>query len=59
LINPSDQTIETYRSNFDNYLARTGTEPLGEFKNFLDSFASDLPVGGEILEIGLAIFLDA
>lgn len=59
LINPSDQTIETYRTNFDKYVARTGTEPRGEFKELLDSFASYLPDSGSIFEIGSASGRDA
>lgn len=58
-MDPSDQTIETYRQNFDRYVARTGTEPLGEFKDLLDFFASQLPTGGSILEIGSASGRDA
>ncbi len=57
--NPSDETIETYRSNFDRYVARTGTEPRGEFKELLDSFASYLPNLGSIFEIGSASGRDA
>jgi hypothetical protein len=59
VINPSDQTIETCRANFDKYVERTPHEPLGEFKDWIDSFISYLPAGGEIPEIGSAIFLDA
>ncbi len=52
-------TIETYRSNFDKYVARTGTEPCGEFKDLLDSFASYIPAMGSIFEIGSASGRDA
>lgn len=57
--NPSDETIETYRNNFDKYVARTGTEPRGEFKDLLDSFTSYLPEIGSIFEIGSASGRDA
>ncbi len=57
--NLSDETIETYRNNFDRYVARTGTEPRGEFKELLDSFASFLPDLGSIFEIGSASGRDA
>jgi len=57
--NPSDETIETYRNNFEKYVARTGTEPRGEFKELLDTFASFLPHSGSIFEIGSASGRDA
>jgi len=57
--NPSDETIETYRNNFDKYVARTGTEPRGEFKELLDAFASFLPDLGSIFEFGSASGRDA
>ena len=57
--NPSDVTIETYRNNFDKYVARTCTEPLGESKELIDSFASFLPELGSIFEIGSASGRDA
>lgn len=59
MISNSDLTIQTYRENFDKYVARTGTEPRGEFKELLDSFASCLPEKGSILEIGSASGRDA
>lgn len=59
LINPSDQTIETYRANFDKYVDRTPTQPSGEFKEWVDSFASQVSAGGLILEIGSASGRDA
>lgn len=55
----SDETIKTYRENFDKYAARTAAEPLGEFKEWLDLFASYLPSGGRVFEIGSATGRDA
>ena len=52
--NPSDKTIETYRQNFDKYVERTPAEPSGEFKEWMNSFASHIPKDGVILEIGSA-----
>ncbi|HUW87086.1 MAG TPA: hypothetical protein VMW30_01720 [Candidatus Paceibacterota bacterium] len=40
--NPSDRTVQTYRENFAKYLERTPSETLGEFKEWLDAFASQL-----------------
>ena len=57
--NASDVTIETYRNNFDKYVARTSSETAGEFKEWLDSFAAYLPPGASILEIGSASGRDA
>jgi SAM-dependent methyltransferase len=57
--NPSDKTIETYRQNFDKYVERTSAEPSGEFKEWMDSFASHIPKDGVILEIGSASGRDA
>lgn len=57
--NPSDKTIETYRQNFDKYVERTPTEPSGEFREWMDSFASHIPKEGVILEIGSASGRDA
>lgn len=59
MISNSDLTIQTYRENFDKYVARTGTEPRGEFKELLDLFASNLPEMGSIFEIGSASGRDA
>jgi SAM-dependent methyltransferase len=59
MISNSDLTIQTYRENFDKYVARTGTEPRGEFKELLDSFSSYLPEIGSIFEIGSASGRDA
>lgn len=59
MISNSDLTIQTYRENFDKYVARTGTEPRGEFKELLDFFASCLPAMGSIFEIGSASGRDA
>jgi len=59
MISNSDMTIQTYRENFEKYVARTGTEPRGDFKEFLDSFASYLPELGSIFEIGSASGRDA
>ena len=59
MISNSDLTIQTYRENFDKYVARTGTEPRGEFKELLDMFASYLPKLGSIFEIGSASGRDA
>ncbi len=58
-MNNSDLTIQTYRENFDKYVARTGSEPRGEFKELLDSFASCLPEKGSVFEIGSASGRDA
>ncbi len=57
--NPSNQTIQTYRENFVKYLERTHGETLGEFKEWLDSFASHIPREGAIFEIGSASGRDA
>lgn len=57
--NPSDKTIKTYRQNFDKYVERTPAEPSGESREWMDSFASNLPEGGVILEIGSASGRDA
>ncbi|HMO02400.1 MAG TPA: class I SAM-dependent methyltransferase [Oligoflexia bacterium] len=54
-----DQTIESYQNNFDKYVARTPAEPSGDFKNWLDSFLSELPQKSRILEIGSATGRDA
>ncbi len=59
MISNSDLTIQTYRENFDKYVARTGTEPRGEFKELLDFFVSHLPAMGSIFEIGSASGRDA
>ena len=57
--NPCDITIETYRQTFDKYVERTIDESLGEFSEWLDSFAAHIPEGGAILEIGSASGRDA
>lgn len=57
--NPSDKTIETYQQNFGKYVARTPAEPSGEFKEWMDFFASHIPKNGVILEIGSASGRDA
>ena len=57
--NPSDKTIETYRQNFDKYVERTPAESSGEFREWMDSFASNIPEGGSILEVGSASGRDA
>ena len=59
MTNPLDQTIETYRQHFDKYVERTPSEPTGEYKDWMDSFLTRLPVGGRILEIGSASGRDA
>ena len=58
-MNASDETIETYRNNFDKYVERTPNEPIGEFKDWIDSFAVHVSPGGSILEIGSASGRDA
>lgn len=58
-ISPTDTTIQTYRQHFDTYVARTQSEPSGEFKEWMDSFLSYLPPSGEILELGSAFGRDA
>ena len=57
--NPSDETIQTYRQNFGKYVAKTPAEPSGEFKKWMDSFASHIPKDGVIFEIGSASGRDA
>jgi SAM-dependent methyltransferase len=57
--NPFDKTIETYRDNFDKYVERTPAELGDEAKGWMDSFASYVPDGGTILEIGSASGRDA
>ncbi len=57
--NPSDKTIQTYRQNFGKYVAKTPAEPSGEFKGWMDSFASHIPKDGVIFEIGSATGRDA
>lgn len=54
-----DQTIETYRQYFDKYVEQTPDKSLGEFREWLDSFASHIPKEGVILEIGSASGRDA
>ncbi len=54
-----DTTIQTYRDNFGKYTERTQSIPEGEFKEWMDSFLSQIPKGGEILEIGSATGRDA
>ena len=54
-----EETIKTYQENFDKYVARTVTEPSGEFKEWMDQFLSHIPEGGKILEIGSATGRDA
>lgn len=59
MISNSDLTIQTYRENFDKYVARTAIEPAGEFKDWLDLFSSLITIGGRVLEIGSATGRDA
>ncbi|OIQ81711.1 methyltransferase domain protein [mine drainage metagenome] len=59
LEDPSDLTIDTYRKNFGKYVQRTPEATLGEFRAWLDAFASHIPDQGTILEIGSAAGRDA
>lgn len=57
--NHYEQTIETYRNNFDKYLQKTVSEPGGEPKAWMDNFLNQLTLGSNILEIGSASGRDA
>lgn len=55
----NDETIQTYRENFDRYVERTPQDVGGEFKSWIDAFLNQLPKGGEIFELGSAFGRDA
>lgn len=57
--NPNELTIKTYKEGFQKYEDRTPTEASGEFKEWMDNFASHLPENGSILELGSATGRDA
>ncbi len=57
--NPQDQTIKTYRDHFKTYEDRTVKEMGGPQMEWVNSFASFLPEGASILEIGSATARDA
>lgn len=59
MISDSDLTIQTYRENFEKYALKTAVEPSGEFKEWLDLFASLIPDEGKVFEIGSATGRDA
>ncbi len=54
-----DETVNTYRLGFQTYIARTPSEPTGEFKAWMDSFLSHIVSGGTIFELGSASGRDA
>jgi SAM-dependent methyltransferase len=55
----NDQTIQTYQQNFDKYVERTPQDVDGEFKSWIDAFLQELPVNGEVFELGSAFGRDA
>lgn len=55
----NDQTIQSYRANFDKYVANTPQVPSDQFKKWMDNFLSLLPKSASILEIGSAMGRDA
>jgi SAM-dependent methyltransferase len=57
--NLQNETTDTYIKNFDKYTERTPKEVSGEFKEWIDSFVSNIPIDGKILEIGSATGRDA
>lgn len=59
MMDKNDDTVKTYRENFDKYVERTPREIRGDFKRWIDTFLSELPEGGRILEIGSAFGRDA
>ncbi len=59
MISNSDLTIQTYRGNFEKYASKTALEPTGEFQEWIDLFAAQIPNGGNIFEIGSATGRDA
>lgn len=57
--NQLDQTIDSYRQNFDGYVERTPSIVSGVFMDWMDEFAALLKDGATIFEIGSAGGRDA
>lgn len=57
--NKIDKTVNTYKENFQKYRERTPSEVAGEFKEWEDTFCSNLKEGDKIFEIGSATGRDA
>jgi len=57
--NLNDLTIKTYKEGFNKYEDRTPKEVSGEFREWINSFTSNLPENGTILELGSATGRDA
>lgn len=55
----NDETIATYRENFDKYAERTPSTVKDEFALWLDMFIHTLPKNPKILELGSATGRDA
>jgi len=59
MIDPLDETVKTYQQHFNTYVGRIPVIPEGEMKEWMDTFASYIPKGGTILELGSASGRDA
>lgn len=56
---PMDQTAETYKSKFDNYVKGTSHTVTGAQKEWLEAFAALLPSHADVFELGSAFGRDA
>lgn len=59
MTDPVDETVKTYQQHFNTYVGRIPVIPEGEMKKWIDTFASYIPKGGTILELGSASGRDA
>lgn len=59
MTDPVDETVKTYRQHFNTYAGRIPVIPEGEMKKWIDTFASYIPKGGTIFELGSASGRDA
>lgn len=50
---------KTYNANFQKYKERTVNVVDGEFKIWIDNFLKEIPIGGNVLELGSAAGRDA
>jgi len=57
--NPNDQTIKSYRDNFNKYTERTPTTLSPELNAWMDYFCDQLPHNAKIFEFGSATGRDA
>jgi SAM-dependent methyltransferase len=59
MLDPNDDTIKTYRENFEKYASKTHSFATREFTEWMDMFLSSLPANPRVFELGSATGRDA